>query len=187
MKKRRVNILANIKAKYLIMLKILIFSFLILSCSSQKISFDSGQNITNLIVCEYLREIEGVKSNDQSVYIYKGFQKEKNDHTFCRKYIDNSVKDDTTEFINWVDKNLSSLCEISQNIFISEQDFHYQHFNKKHAVFRISDIYFLSKTTGCFIASRVCGENCEEAKIYTFECNDGKSCGIKLAAYYFIN
>ncbi|MBK7042151.1 MAG: hypothetical protein IPH46_17295 [Bacteroidetes bacterium] len=116
-----------------------------MSCSSQKISFDSEQNISNLIVCEYLREIEGIKSNDQSVYIYKGLQKEKNDHTFCRKYIDNSVKDDTTEFINWVDKNLSSLCEISQNIFISEQDFHFKNFNKKHAVFRISDIYFCQK------------------------------------------
>src|SRR5690606_29020914 len=101
------------------MLKILIFTFLLLSCSRQKNSYDSDQNISNLIVCKYLSEIEGINSKDKSVYIYKGFKKDlKNGHTFCRKYIDHSENDDSTVFINWVDHNLSVLCNMSQNLFI---------------------------------------------------------------------
>ena len=62
----------------------------------------------------------------------------------------------------------------------------YNYFSESEIIYRISDIYFTSKNKGCFIASNICGVDCEEANIYSFEIIKPDKYLFKLVCPYFV-
>ena len=158
-----------------------------LSCFNKKLLTTNLTNKSNHVVLEYLSEIEGIDFCDKPVYIYRGFNSEINANIYRNRYFDNSIKMDSTISTDWIDKDINDICKCNQNLFISINDFSYTHFDKQDVVFRFSDIYFVSNTAGFFIASKVCGQNCEIANIYTFTFDNENKCKITLASYYYIN
>jgi hypothetical protein len=163
---------------------ILIFCF---SCTTQKYANQRAENISNFIICHFLNEYPFPEKKLSGIRIYYGFKRElKDPPSFFKKYQCCSTETDFNSIIKPINIYQSEKCNKNNNVLFLAYDYDYNYFSESETTYRISDIYFTSKNRGCFIASNICGVDCEEANIYSFEFIKPDKYLFKLVCPYFV-